>query len=344
MSELSATPKDMKKVIHSGIRSALLTHGDATKVELSQLLGVSFPTISKFLTQMEQDGELILMGMDESSGGRRAQRYAYNPEYMLGLAIFLEREETNYMIYNSFGEIKERGETSSVLSEETEQLFDYIEGILQNHHTIRSISIGVPGVVDQGKLVHIPNYPNYLQLNLQQMVEERFAIPTVIENDMNAAVLGYYSNMRTEDNPSLVYLYLGQNGPGSGILINGDVVRGSTFFSGEIAHIPQYNDLSFQQALYKANNGLTNRIQLPVKGVDAVSRLIATLTSIINPHSIIFAEDELHEELLQLVAEQSKQYIPAEHLPRLTRSNWKQDYLNGLQSLGLKIMISSDLE
>ena len=40
---------------------------------------------------MKQDGEVTLVGLDDSSGGRRAKRYAYNPEYMLGVAIFLEK-------------------------------------------------------------------------------------------------------------------------------------------------------------------------------------------------------------------------------------------------------------
>lgn len=343
MSELSTTPKDMKKVIHSGIRSALLTHGDATKVELSGMLGVSFPTISKFISQMEQDGEVTLVGMDESSGGRRAQRYAYNPEFMLGLAIFLERKETNYLVYNSFGEVKEQGETNSMLDQDIDQLCQFIEKILEEHHAIRSISIGVPGVVDQGILVQIPGYMKYYKVNLQSIIEERFAIPTVIENDMNAAVLGYYSKMKTDENPSLVYLYLGQHGPGSGILINGDVVRGSTFFSGEIASIPQYDHLNFQQALWQANKDEGGKAIQSEQAVDAISRLVATLSSIINPHSVIFAEDEFSEEMLLPIAKQTLAYIPSEHLPRLTRSNWKRDYLNGLQSLGLKIMIDADL-
>ena len=45
---------------------------------------------------------------------------------------------------------------------------------------------------------------------------------------MNAAVLGYHKNTGNNENSSLVYLYSGQNG-GAGIMVNGDVVRGSTF-------------------------------------------------------------------------------------------------------------------
>lgn len=85
---MDATPKSMKIIIQQNIRQFLLANGSATKVELSDKLGISFPTISKFTAQMEKDGELLSAGLDDSSGGRRAKRYTYNPEYTLGLAIF----------------------------------------------------------------------------------------------------------------------------------------------------------------------------------------------------------------------------------------------------------------
>lgn len=91
LSEQFVTQKSIKETILRGIRTALLEQGSATKVELSNTLEISFPTISKFIENMKQDGEVTLVGLDDSSGGRRAKRYAYNPEYMLGLAIFLEK-------------------------------------------------------------------------------------------------------------------------------------------------------------------------------------------------------------------------------------------------------------
>ena len=62
-------------------------------MESSNKVGISFPTISKFLDQMESHGETTLGGLDKSSGGRKAKRYRYNPNYMLGLAIFLEKKK-----------------------------------------------------------------------------------------------------------------------------------------------------------------------------------------------------------------------------------------------------------
>lgn len=340
MNELVATPKSMKMVILRGIRTTLLELGSATKVELSHKLEISFPTISKFLAQMEKDGELILVGLDDSSGGRRAKRYAYNPEHMLGLAIFLERTETNYTIFNCLGEVKEQGKTSSVLiDDDLSLLTKCIEDIIAKYPRISSMAIGVPGSVDNGRIFYIPGYEHFQNFDLKGYYEELFSIPVVVENDMNAAVLGYHNNRRMKDNQSLIYLYAGQNGPGAGIMINGDVVRGSTFFSGEVSFVPQYNDRNFLQALGNRNEPKKATFREEYK-IDAISRLVASFVAIINPHTIIFCNDEVNKLIIDQIAKGSSKYIPVEHLPELTMSDWKQDYLYGLQSIGLDLMIN----
>ncbi|RBW68590.1 ROK family transcriptional regulator [Bacillus taeanensis] len=331
---MKPTPKSMGKVILSGIRRSLLELGSATKVELSEKLEISFPTISKFLAQMEKDGEILSAGLDESSGGRRAKRYTYNPEHMLGLAVFLEKNETNYTIFNCVGEVKEQGKDSSVLIEDgINVLTSFIEKIIASNSKIRSIAVGVPGSVDTGRIFFIPGYEQFQNVDLTGYYEKHFSIPVAVENDMNAAVLGYHYNKGIQDHQSLIYLYSGQNGPGAGIMINGDVVRGSTFFAGEVSFVPQYNDKNFGQVL--EDGTLSDETQ-----VDAISRLIASFAATINPHSIIFCKDKVDEVILEKIAIGSSKYIPSEHLPKLTASDWKQDYLYGLQRLGLDLMLN----
>lgn len=336
--EILGTANDKKKAILRGIRSALLTLGSATKVELSHKLGISFPTISKFLKQMERDGEISVVGIDESSGGRRATRYAYNPECMLGLAIFLEKTEMHYTVFNCLGEVKEQGTTTCLLIDDVRSLSSQIEEIIRKHPQISSLAVGVPGAVNNGRIIHIPGHEQFQNFDLKGYFEERFSIPVVVENDMNAAVLGYFDNMQYKSNPSLVYLYFGQNCPGSGIMINGDVVRGSTFFSGEVTFVPQYDDRNFYQALYHGSGHKDAQLREEEK-IDAISRLVVTFTAIINPHTIIFCNGEVNQSMLKKILKQSATYIPQQHLPQLTVSDWKQDYLYGLQSLGLSLVI-----
>jgi len=336
---LKVTPKSVRKEILTNIRKSLLELGSSTIVELSDRLGISFPTISKCFAQMEKAGELILVGLDDSNGGRRAKRYAYNPEYMLGLAIFLERTETHYIVYNCLGDVKNTGKTDGVLVEDDlTSLTKLMEKIVDQHPTIRSIAIGVPGSVDNGKIFYIPGYEQFHNLDLKGYFEQHFSIPVVVENDMNAAVLGFHKNSGLKNNPSLVYLYSGQNGPGAGFLINGDVVRGSTFFAGEVSFVPQYNDRNFRQALENDRDSMTANFSTDAQ-IDAICRLIATITAIINPHTIIFCSDEIEKTTLKKISIGSSKYIPSKHLPNLTISDWKQDYLYGLQSLGITLML-----
>ncbi|QMV44817.1 ROK family protein [Cohnella cholangitidis] len=327
----------MKKAIFRRIRVALLESGSATKVELSRKLDISFPTISKFITEMEKDGELISVGLDDSSGGRRANRYRYNPEHTLGLAIFLEKTETNYIVFNCVGEVKEQGQTLSVLMDDIQSLTKRVEEIVRKYPQIGSMAIGVPGSVNKGKIIYIPNYEHFYDFDLKGLFEERFSIPVVVENDMNAAVIGYY-HKRNNIHSSLIYLYFGQNGPGAGIMINGDVVRGSTFFSGEVSFVPLYNDRNFLQALTREGEQGTGK-PITEEKIDAISRLVVTFTAILNPGTVIFCRDEVNDSITARIASRCAAYIPEEHLPKLTESDWKQDYLYGLQTLGLSLMI-----
>nr|WP_237690904.1 ROK family transcriptional regulator [Paenibacillus caui] len=330
----------MKKVILRGIRATLLASGSATKVELSEKLGVSFPTISKFITQMEKAGELLPVGLDDSSGGRRAQRYAYNPEYRLGVALFLEKAETQYTIYNALGEVKEKGTSSGFLLGGIEILTKQIESLIERHPRIRSLSFGVPGSVNDGRIIYIPGYEKFHNFDLKGYCEARFTLPVVVENDMNAAVLGYYDKLDIRDNPSLIYLYLGQNGPGAGILVNGSVVRGNTSFSGEVSFVPLYDGRNFQQAITDAEGTFT--VMHEAIGVDAVGRLVAAFAAILNPNAVIFCRDEVTGDLLDAITARSASYIAKEHLPKLMASDWREDYLNGLKKLGLNLMITAN--
>jgi predicted NBD/HSP70 family sugar kinase len=337
---VNTSPKSLRTEILRGIRKCLLELESATKVELSDRLGISFPTISKFLSQMEKAGELILVGLDDSSGGRRAKRYAYNPEYMLGLSIFLERTETNYNVFNCLGEVKHEGKTSSALiDDDLKLLTNCIEELIEKYPKINSVAIGVPGSVDNGRLIYIPGYEHLQNFDLKGYLENRFSMPVVIENDMNAAVLGYHDKKGTKKNKTLIYLYSGQNGPGAGIMVNGVVVRGRTHFSGEVSFVPQYDDRNFGQAL-KNGNQSKKAIICEENEIDAISRLVASFVAIINPDTIIFCDDEINPLIIEQIKKRSSKYIPVEHLPDLISSDWKQDYLFGLQSLSLDLMIT----
>ncbi|WP_177201518.1 ROK family transcriptional regulator [Bacillus sp. OV322] len=335
MGEKWSSSKERELQIMHGIRVALLQMGSATKANLCDRAGISFPTVSKMVSRMEKSGEVFAAGLDESSGGRRAQRYVYNPEYMLGLSVFLEKNETVYTVFNCLGEVKEHGSCKSFLQDGKGALMAWTQEVLERFPKISGAAFGVPGSVEKGRIFFIPDYEGFQNLDLQGIFEERFGIPAVVENDMNAAVLGYHDRSGKGMDHSAAYIYTGENGPGAGLLVNGNVVRGSTFFAGEVSFVPLYDECSFLQAMQqeKDRKGIVN--------LKAISRLIASLAAIINPHEIILNHKEFHVSQIPVLIKESTKYVPKEHLPELALSDWREDYLHGLQYLALKRILRS---
>ncbi|MDV3428870.1 MAG: winged helix-turn-helix transcriptional regulator, partial [Bacillota bacterium] len=78
MDNLSGKPQVMKKVNSGLIKQILKDKGSATKAEISESTGISATTVRALLNQLIRSSEIVSLGFDESSGGRRAERYALN--------------------------------------------------------------------------------------------------------------------------------------------------------------------------------------------------------------------------------------------------------------------------
>lgn len=336
--EALSTPQSMKHAVRRALRSSLLELGSGTKAELSDRLGISFPTVGKVLEQMKQEGEVILLGLDESSGGRRANRYAFNPDYMLGLAVYYEKEQSVYTIFNWNGDLIESKVEDGILHHGPEALASQLSNWIRSYPKIRSIAVGLPAAVRDGVIFHIPSYGTFQDYDLKSYLETLFSIPVVVENDMNAAVLGC-QNLNGSEEASLVYVYLGHNGPGAGLLINGQVVRGRSFFSGEIGFVPMDKENNLLGMLGSRNSskrpGDPNEEQ-----IDALSRLSATFAAIVNPDAILWCEHDLLPSALISIKKRASAYVPERHLPEMLLRDWEHDYIAGLQRLALDMMIS----
>jgi glucokinase len=100
-----------------------------------------------------------------------------------------------------------------------------------------SIGVGIPGAVDaeHGTVRHARNLGVQL-LDLGTLLGANLGAPVRIENDVNAAALGAFHQLRLAENDSLAYLNLG-TGLAAGLVLAGELWRGSRGAAGEIGHI-----------------------------------------------------------------------------------------------------------
>lgn len=100
-----------------------------------------------------------------------------------------------------------------------------------------TVGVGVPGRVDPatGTVAHAINL-GVESLALGSLLTAHLGVPVRIENDVNAAALGAFHLLERPAESSMGYLNLG-TGLAAGLVLRGELWRGSRGGAGEIGHI-----------------------------------------------------------------------------------------------------------
>ena len=109
---------------------------------------------------------------------------------------------------------------------------------------IEGIGFGFPGQVDYkaGIVRNAPNIPGWVEVPIAKLIEDEFKIPTRVDNDVRCAALGELNYGAGKGCENLICITVG-TGIGSGLIVNGKLVRGASNAAGEIGHIKlQIND------------------------------------------------------------------------------------------------------
>jgi glucokinase len=130
----------------------------------------------------------------------------------------------------------ERINSKAAAEEIVQQLFTLTERLVNN--SVSAIGIGVPGLVheDRGIVFDVLNIPSWTEIPLKQLMEERFHIPVLINNDANCFAVGEYYFGKGEEGDSMVGLTIG-TGLGTGIIIKGKLYSGKNCGAGEFGMI-----------------------------------------------------------------------------------------------------------
>lgn len=123
-----------------------------------------------------------------------------------------------------------------------ETVCDLIEQVISKRHiplhTITGIGVafGGPVDVDRGITIRSHRTPGFEQLPLVGVLEDRFGLRTVLENDARAAALGEFTFGAGRGARDMVYFHLGV-GVGGGLILGGVLQHGASMTSGEIGHM-----------------------------------------------------------------------------------------------------------
>ncbi len=124
-----------------------------------------------------------------------------------------------------------------------------IKKLLDNNNVkeedLKAIAIGVPGTVDlkSGVIKNAPNL-NIKNFNVKKSLSKYFNVPIIIENDVNLAALGIQTFELENKFNNILVVFVG-TGIGGGLIFNGKLYRGSSYFAGEIGHMKVHSNGRF---------------------------------------------------------------------------------------------------
>jgi len=101
---------------------------------------------------------------------------------------------------------------------------------------LAAVGIGSPGSIDnKNGVCEYSNNINMVHVPMAEEFKKHINIPVNIENDANAAAYGEYE-VTSKDCKNFVFITLG-TGVGGGVVINGDIYRGSNGVGAELGHM-----------------------------------------------------------------------------------------------------------
>jgi glucokinase len=119
------------------------------------------------------------------------------------------------------------------------QLFGMTEAVLQgvDRRQVRGVGISCGGPLDseKGIVYSPPNLPGWDAVPIKQLFEERFGLPTRLENDANATALAEYRFGAGRGTRNMVFMTWG-TGIGGGLILEGRLYHGSNDLAGEVGH------------------------------------------------------------------------------------------------------------
>jgi len=113
-----------------------------------------------------------------------------------------------------------------------------VEKMKEKYPDIAAIGVGVPGLVDfDSGFVHVlTNVPGWNGVPLKSLLSNLTKLPCVVENDANAMCYAEWRYGAGQGLNNVVALTLG-TGVGGGLVLNGQMHRGSQFAAGEIGQM-----------------------------------------------------------------------------------------------------------
>lgn len=220
--------------------------GPVSRAQIARVSGVSKPTVSQALSVLEKARLVREAGRSSGGKGPTAVLYELNPSAGRVVGIDVGRERIRAAVADLGGSIAARLEEPSQPSS-AKALIAQIGRVARavtdqaglRWRDITVATIGSPGVFgddgDHPMLAH--NLPGWSRTGVLDAVRDELGTHVLFENDVNLAALGEGMLGLGRSVEHFIYVHVG-TGVGMGIVVGGELYRGSSGAAGEVGYLP----------------------------------------------------------------------------------------------------------
>ncbi len=229
--------------------------GPISRVGVATALGLSKPTVNAVIDDLCTAGILREAGIRTGAVGRPAALVEINPDAAMALALAFDATGLTAAVADITGEVRSLVEADlpkpERLARSARALADRaLAAAGVSADAIRSTCLSAPGVVqpESGRRTLADNLPGLDDAELITIFEEAYAGPATIENDVNLAAIGEHRFGSASAARDFVFLLV-DTGVGMGLMVNGEILRGSRGLAGEAGYLPIGSDTLDSRAL-----------------------------------------------------------------------------------------------
>ena len=232
-----------KERTNLAILEVIRKNGPISRTDISKITELNIVTVSNYVNHYIKTGLVVEGELDESTGGRKPVLVELNPKagYIVGVGLNM-LNMVGVLVdleINVISEIKRERlpeNSEAVVNQMADLAVEMIEKSEIDKTKIVGAGVGIPGIIDErGRTIRWPQSLGEKDisvcLSIKDTFEKRLNVPTFVENDANAAVLGEKWLGLDRDVKHLVYMF---SGVGIGIIVNGEIYRGATGAAGEL--------------------------------------------------------------------------------------------------------------
>lgn len=214
--------------------------------QLSKTFNKSIPLITKSVNSLLEMNLIEGNDLAASTGGRRAIQFKINNNLLkYTLVIALDQYYTSIYIFDLenniiaenvdiYNPLKNKDKALDIIIGLTEALI-----ISSNIPTSNFLGIGIsmPGFVDTEKGINDSFDKQSKLYHIKKHISEHFNMPTIIENDSTCIAFAEQKFGAAKNIKSSLVINLNW-GVGLGMIVNGQIFKGSSGYAGEFSHIP----------------------------------------------------------------------------------------------------------